>query len=242
MEAASLKNYGRSWIEAANGMPPGVMRRIRWRSLATVAGRVGPGRLHRFGLVFRREQRRMSAVDLSFLREKGLTDRRFIREQVEYAALFSALRQVQGERAGMETLYRVVAATAWDLFEALFPGVEDFLRCSDPWAAYRHYMIAGAEADGRDGAHVFRVVADSEHVLQLNCTWCAWYEIHKALGVPEACTANCYGDEVVMPEGLRPFGVVFRRETTLARGGTHCDFRFERKEGRGARPTGSCSS
>jgi len=230
MDATGLKNYGKSWIQAANEMPPGVMRAVRSTSLAVAARRVGLKRLPRFALVFLKERRRMSAVDLSFLKDKGLTDPRFIREQVEYAALFSALRQVQGERAGLDTLCRVAAATAWDLFDALFPGAEDFARCSDPWAAYRAYMTANAEADTRDGAHVFRVLENSDRALQLDCTWCAWYEIHKALGVPEACKANCYGDEVVMPEGLRPFGIVFRRETTLARGGPRCDFRFERKE------------
>ncbi len=231
MDETGMMNYGKSWIEALNGMPPRVMGRVRRTSLGIVARRVGPAGLLRFGLAFWREKRRMSRVDLSFLKEKGLTDRAFIRSQVEFAALYSALRHVQGERAALETLCRAVAATAWDLFEALFPGVADFQQCSDPWAAYRAYMVANAEADLRDGAHVFEVVENSEQAFQLNCTWCAWYEIHKALGVPEACAANCYGDDVVMPEGLRPFGIEFRRTTSLARGGPLCDFRFERKEG-----------
>lgn len=228
MDVTELNNYGKSWIEAMNTLPPGVMRRIRRTSLGIVARRVGLAGLPRFVGLFRREQRRMARVDLSFLREHGLTDRAFVRSQVEFAALASALRQVQGETAARETLCRIVAATAWDLFDALFPGGEDFQKLGDPWAAYRAYMVANAEADGRDGAHVFEVVENSEQALQLDCTWCAWYEIHKALGVPEACTANCYGDDVVMPEGLRPFGIVFRRQSSLARGGTRCDFRFER--------------
>ena len=80
----------------------------------------------------------------------------------------------------------------------------------------------------RTGCHHFQVIEDTYDALQFNITYCAWWEIAKLLGVEKACTAHCHADDVFLPNFLSSFGVVFKRTTTLARGGDFCDFRYER--------------
>lgn len=171
----------------------------------------------------------MSTVDLSGVREKGLTDEKFIKAQVEFAALFSAMSKVVGGERALDVLHEMIEATVRQLFDSLFAGMEDFQQFDDPWHAYSEYMLATARADEQDGAHVFEIVENSDDAFQINCTYCAWYEIAKALGVEESCQANCYGDDVVFPEWLKPYGITYIRTNTLARGGACCDFRFERR-------------
>jgi len=227
-DVSELKNYGKSWIAAMNSVPQKTQTGIRKISLGVVRERLGFLETVRFGFLYLKEKKRMSGIDLTEAKRMGLAEERFIKAQVEFAAFYSALSRIVGREKALEILYAVIEATASLFFAALFPGESDFLQLEDPWGAYKDYMAATMKADEVDGCHVAEFVEDSEQAFQMDVIFCAWYEIAKALGVPEACKANCYGDDVVMPDALKPFGIRFLRTTTLAQGGDRCDFRFER--------------
>ena len=93
-----------------------------------------------------------------------------------------------------------------------------------------HRVLALFDADQNMGAHVIELVENSSDVFQINCVYCAWYEIAKQLGVEEACLPSCYSDDVFLPQLCQSIGVRYDRTTTLARGGDICDFRFERQK------------
>jgi hypothetical protein len=227
-DVKGLKNYGKSWIAAMNSMPEETKKEIRKRSMGVIRGRLTFFEMMKFGIRFFREKARMSKIDLTEAKRRGLTDERFIASQIEFAAIYSALSKTVGGEKALETLYAVIEATASPLFAALFPGESDFVELDDPWDAYKNYMMATMKADEADGCHVAEIVEDSDHAFQMDVTFCAWFETAKTLGVQEACLANCYGDDVVLPDALKPFGIQFKRTGTLAGGEDRCDFRFER--------------
>ena len=78
------------------------------------------------------------------------------------------------------------------------------------------------------GCHVYELVNNTDDTFQMNCIYCAWYEIPKLLGVKEACLPSCYADDVYLPNALGEIDIKFKRTNTLARGGNCCDFKFER--------------
>jgi hypothetical protein len=224
MEVADLKGYGRSWTDAMTGMPDEVQRKIRKSSQKIITKHLGLWNLLKFPFLFSREQKRMSKIDLSHVRERGLDNEAFIQSQIEFNALYSLVSRLIGRERTREVFKEIMEATAVDVFESIWPSPEDFAGFDDPWAAFREYTRATAEADNRDGGHFFEIVEDTEEAIQMNVTYCAWYEIACAHGVKEACLASCYSDDIGMPA----VGIRFQRTKTIASGGDCCDFRFLR--------------
>lgn len=224
MEVRDLKGYGKSWTDGLTDMPRDVERGIRRTALKIIMGHLGPWNLLKFPLLFLSEQRKMSKIDLSQVREKGLTNEKFIKSQVEFNALYSAVSMLIGRERTMELFRQVMEATAFEVFNCLWAAKEDFASFDDPWAAYRQYARAIARADNETGGHVFEMVEDTEEAIEMNVSYCAWYEIASALGVKEACLASCYSDDVGWPA----MGIGFQRTKTIAAGADCCDFRFLR--------------
>ena len=94
-----------------------------------------------------------------------------------------------------------------------------------PWA------LSLWEADREIGAHEFELAEDSDHALQINATYCGWYDTYTALGMGEACLGECYQGNVVLPVLCEAVGVKHVKAGTLAEGRPICDYRFERAEG-----------
>jgi hypothetical protein len=224
VEVRDLKGYGKSWADALTDMPRDVEIGIRRTSRKIITRHLGAWNLLRLPLLFVGEHRRMSKVDLSHVREKGLTNEKFIKSQIEFNALYSAVSRLIGRERTMEIFKEIMEATAVEVFECVWAGREDFVGFDDPWAAFREYARATAKADNETGGHFFQVVEDTEEAIQMNVTYCAWYEIARALGVKEACLASCYSDDIGMPA----MGIRFQRTQTIAAGAACCDFRFLR--------------
>ena len=170
----------------------------------------------------------MSGMDLTNIRQKGLVNEKFIRSQIRFAAMYSAMSKTAGKEKALEILNRVIDDVVPITFQSISPTPEDFRRSGDPWEAWKKYFIAMAEADKNAGCHEYQLVEDTENTFQMNCIYCAWYEIPKLLGVKEACLPSCYADEVYLPDALKTIGIAFKRTGTIARGNNCCDFRFER--------------
>jgi hypothetical protein len=229
MQVKDLKNYGKSMTEMLRTVPPDLEKKLNRIGKRKVTKELGLLKSLRFVLLVRKERSRMAKQDLSAVREKGLTDEEFIHSQIEWAAMFSALSKLLGSERAVDLLNEVMEATAPPAFAEMLPTAADMQGIEgDPFTAFKEYQRAGPEAAKRAGCHEMEIVEDTDDALQLNITYCAWNEIAKQLGVQQACRPSCYSDDVILPGYLEPLGIVFKRTNTLARGGTHCDFRFER--------------
>jgi hypothetical protein len=231
MEVRDLKNYGKSMSEMLMDVPDDVEKKLQSIGKRKVTKELGLLNLIRFLFLRRKEKARMSKVDLSAVREKGMRDEAFIGSQIEWAAMFSALSKLLGSERAIEILNGVMEATSPQAFVYMMPTVEDLKRFDDPFKAFREYERAGPEAARRTGCHDIEIVEDTDDAFQTDITYCVWHEIARTLGVEEACQPNCYSDDVFLPGYLEQLGIVFKRTSTLARGGARCDFRFERVKG-----------
>jgi hypothetical protein len=228
MNVESLKNYGRPFSDTMTTLPEAVQKRIQREGAKVMRKHLGlPGLLRLFLLTWR-EKRRMRRVDLDPVRDKGLTNERFIDLMLERAAMFSATAKMVGMERALSIHHEIMDQVACPMNEALLPSSSEFEHLDDLFGAFRQYMLAFFEAETRAGLHEYRIVEDSDDTLAVDVTYCAFCEIPKRLGVMEAGEPGCYSDEVFFPGFLEPLGLRFVRTQTLARKGDRCDFRFER--------------
>ena len=228
MEIENLKNFGKSLSDSSTSMPREQRKEISAISSKIIRNQLGLFNLVRFSISTILETRKMSGIDLKNIRQKGLVNEIFIKSQIRFAAVYSAMSKTVGREKALEILNGIMDDVVPISFQSISPTPEDFKRSGDPWEAWKKYFIAMAEADKNAGCHEYELVEDTENTFQMNCIYCAWYEIPKLLGVKEACLPSCYADEVYLPDALRMIGIEFKRTGTIARGNNCCDFRFER--------------
>ena len=228
MEIKILKNFGKSLSDVSTSVPKEQRKEISAISYKIIRKHLGIFNLIRIIVSTIIETRKMSGIDLKNIRHKGLTNEIFIKSQVKFAAMYSAMSKTIGKERTLEILNKIMDKVAPITFPSISPTPEDFKRYDDPWGAWKRYFIAMAEADKIAGCHEYELIENTDDTFQMNCIYCAWYEIPKLLGVKEACLPNCYADDVYLPDALRMIHIEFKRTKTLARGGDCCDFRFER--------------
>ena len=228
MEIKNLKNYGKSLSDMFTSMPREQRKEISAMSYKIIKNHLGLFNQIRFIISTKIETRRMSGIDLKNIRQKGLANEIFIKSQIRSAAIYSAMSKTVGKERALEILNKIVDEVTPIIFLSISPTPEDFKRSGDPWEVWKKYFLAMTDADKNAGSHVYEIVENTDNTFQMNCIYCAWYEIPKLLGVKEACLPSCYGDDVYLPDALRMIGIEFKRTSTLARGGDCCDFRFER--------------
>ena len=228
MTVDSLKNYGRPFSETMTTLPGSLRKRVHREGMKVIRKEVGLLGLLRLALLSRWEKRRLLGMSLDPVRERGLRDRAFIDLIVEQTAMFTATVKMVGMDRALGIHRAIMDRVAGPLNEALLPSRSELEGLGNPFAAFRQYLLAFFEAERRAGLHEYRIVEDSESALAVDVTYCAFCEIPKRLGCMQACEPGCYSDEVFFPGFLEPFGIRFVRTQTLARAGSHCDFRFER--------------
>jgi hypothetical protein len=228
MEIKNLKNFGRSLSDISTSMPREQRKELSAISYKIIRNQLGLFNLVQFTISTILETRRMSGIDLENIRQKGLANGIFIKSQIRFAATYSAMSKTVGREKALEIFNRVMEDVVPITFQSISPTPEDFERTGDPWEAWKKYFLAMAEADKDAGCHEYELVEDTENTFQMNCIYCAWYEIPRLLGVKEACLPSCYADDVYLPDALRIIGIEFKRTGTIARGNNCCDFRFER--------------
>lgn len=228
MDYRDLKNYGiplNQSMREAESLPDS---RTRRKALAIVWKRLGIVNLLRFFLAIPRERVRIAGLDLSAVRFKGLTDEHFIGYSAERTAFFAAMARVVGGERALAIHEEVTEIIAPIMMKNTFPSTDEIKRLGNPFHAFRKYMVSVLSANRDAGIHEFKVIEDSDEAIAFDITYCAFAEIPKQLGAPEAGIPNCYSDEVFFPSFLRPLGMRFVRNGTIARGNRVCDFRFER--------------
>jgi hypothetical protein len=228
MKIEDMKNYGRPMNESMRDIPEVVMKRIKSTAFTILRRRLGLLKLLRFMILFMCEKKRMSRVDLSPVREKGLEDEEFIKEIIDRTAVFSALSKVLTKEEALDINYGITEEVATEMMSCMMPTEDEFLAFDDPLFAAKKYIFALMEADKRVGLHDSVVAEDKADAFQVNVTYCAFCEIPRLLGIVEAALPSCYGDDVFFPAVCENIGLRFVRKGTLARGNEFCDFRFER--------------
>ena len=229
MRVEELKNYGRPYSETMVKLPQPVQRRIKKESSNVVRRHLGFLGSLRLLILARREKKRMKGVDLTSVRQKGLTSDLFIEHTINNTALFSALAQITGTEEAVAIYYEIMDKVSNLMNEAMLPSLDELQGMENDFKAFRDYLVAFFRAEKEAGLHDYQVVEDSDRAIALNVTYCAFCEIPRLCGIVEACDPSCYSDEVFFPGYLEPLGVRFVRTKTLARGGDCCDFRFEKK-------------
>jgi hypothetical protein len=137
---------------------------------------------------------------------------------------------VVGREEALEILLEVAKVTAPRVTPHWWPAAEEFLGFDDPFGAFRDWMLSLWEADREIGAHDYEIVEDSDKAVQVNVTYCAWYDTYRQLGLGEACQSECHASSVVLPSLCDALGIRHTKTGALSEGAAVCDYRFERIE------------
>ncbi len=227
MKVNQLRNYGKP-LKIPEGVPADVEKRVRKEALKIIRKNIGWLNTIRLLFLTFSENRRMQAQGMSVVRERGLTDEKFLKGQIQMAAVFSATSRIVGKERALEISKEIMNAAGPAAMSSIMPEPEHFKQVGDPFEAFKQYYMAVAIADKEAGIHEFEVIEDGADAFQVNVTYCAYCEIPRQLGVVEACQPSCYADEVFFPDFCDTMGMRFIRKGTLARGDKVCDFRYER--------------
>ena len=232
MKTEDLRNYGAAFSEAEGAWPEEVKRRMRRRGRSIVMSHLGLWQKLVFFFYFVGAKIRAWRLDLTDLREQGMTDEAFLAQQLEYLATFSALAEVVESERAVEIMKKVMDETAREPLMLCLPKADNVRAIDeDNLSIFRDFIGEMAQASGCAGCNEMNVEDESPDAFQMNVTWCVWLELAQRMDVPEGCRPNCYADDLVFPEYFDELGIEYSRSQTLARGGNCCDFRFERTAG-----------
>jgi hypothetical protein len=227
MEIEKTRGYGIAASDAESNWDPVLKAKIKKTAFKTILGQITIWQKIRLMAWFNREKRRAAGLDLSDLWARGMTNETFIKQQLEYISLFSALVKVVEKEKALEIMYGVMDVTA-EALQSSLPEPGSVNDSGDSFEFFRKYVAVFPAASEKAGCHDITISEDSSNILQFDITWCVWFELAKKMDVPEACIPNCYADDLVYPDYFKSFGIKYCRKGTLAKGAGCCDFRFER--------------
>lgn len=228
MKVEDLKYYGKPYSETMAENSRALKKLLSKEGAKIIRRHLGILGSLRLMLLAGRERKRFASVDLTPIRQKGLTSDFFIQYLIENTALFSAMTQLTSKEKALAIHHEVVDKVAVPMNEIIQPSVEQFQAMGDTFKAYRDYLMAFWVAEKNAGLHDYVVIEDSDKAIAVNAKYCAFCEIPRLCGIVEACEPGCYSDEVFFPGYLEPLGIRFVRTKTLASGGDCCDFRWEK--------------
>lgn len=228
MKIKDLKNYGKSLLAMMAGVPQEIMKGVSDASFNLVEQHLNSDDLKRFISTLPAEKEKMLRTNLSNIRKKGLNSGEFIYQQVEWAASFATISNIIGREQALKLFIEITVQTYPKLFSAVFPNPEDLKKYDYPFNAFKEWFSAMMEANKNAGLFDYEIAKNTQDVLQINCTWCAWYETYKQLGVEEACIPVCHADDAFYPAYFRQTNIKYKRTKTIGWGNDCCDFCFER--------------
>ncbi|HJU84658.1 MAG TPA: L-2-amino-thiazoline-4-carboxylic acid hydrolase [Holophagaceae bacterium] len=195
--------------------------------MAVVMDHLGLLERFRFFWAFIWTKRRAAALDLSELEARGMRNRVFLDQQLEYLAMFAALNEVVGETRALQITIALMDATAKEALLLCLPDPDEVRRLGDPMEVFRNYFRPAPDVARCAGCNDLEIIEDRPGAFQFNVTWCVWLWLAERMGVPQACIPNCYSDDLAFPEYFASLGIEYRRTGTLAKGQSCCDFRFQ---------------
>ena len=228
MKVEELKNYGKAYSDTMAENSQALKKLFNKEGTKAVRRHLGLLGSLRLLLLTRREKKRLASVDLTPVKQKGLTSDFITRMVIQNTALFSAMTEITGKEKAVAIHREAMDRIAGPMNEIIQPSVDQYKQMDNPFQAFRDYNMAFMAAEKNAGLHDYEVIEDSDKAIAINITYCAFCEIPRLCGIVEACDPGCYSDEVFFPGYLEPLGMRFVRTKTLASGGDCCDFRWER--------------
>jgi hypothetical protein len=178
--------------------------------------------------LYSKENNRATKLDLSDIKAKGMTNESFIKQQLEYISMFSALTKVLDKEKSIKIMCQVMEETVVEAFSKSSPEPEFIKNYGDPFEFFRKYFRPLPEVSAKAGCHMMTLSEDSVNCIQYDINWCVWLELAKKMNIPEACIPNCYADDFAYPDYFKQYGIKYSQKGTLAKGAKCCDLKFER--------------
>ena len=228
MKMEKLKNYGKSLLEMMGSVPQEIQKEISDSNFNIIEKHLNPDDLKRFTVSLEVEKEKMLKKNLSTVSEKGLNNKEFINQQIEWAVSFSTVSTIIGGEKTIKMFREITEQTYPKLFFHMFPTLENLNEFDDPFNAFKEWFLAMMEVNKNVGLFDYKVVENTGDAFQMDCIWCAWHETYKQLGAEEACIPVCHSDDAFYPDYFQQTGIEYKRTKTLGWGNACCDFRFER--------------
>lgn len=227
MEIEKTRGYGIAASDIEGSWDPALKAKIKKAAFKTIMKQISFLQKVKLFILFNKEKKKASEIDLSDIRAKGMKNETFIKQQLEYISLFSALVKLFDRQKALKIMYNVMDVTAEALLTSL-PKTDDVKKYGDSFEFFRKYFAAGSKAAKEAGCHEIIKVEETAKSLQFNINYCVWFELAKKMNVPEACLPNCYADDLVYPGYFTSVGIKYSRNGTLANGQKYCCIRFEK--------------
>ncbi len=228
MEAKDLKNYNVPLTDMMDTIPMKTKLGLMKGVFKTMMSHMSLFDYARFVVLFTREKRRLAKVDLSSLAEKGLTNKSFIKQQVDTVAAYSAMAAMKGKDKALEIFFEIMGGAARKVYVGWMPSAEDVKKCDDPFTAFKQWYLAMSDVSVAVGGGAYEMVTNNKDVLHFTVPYCPWYEIARLLGIEEAALISCHADEVALPDYCREMGITYERKKALGQGDDCCDYMFGR--------------
>lgn len=223
-----LSQYGK----ALDDFPPGLMARQARIFVSELRRRYGLVGLARLIVPAVRERRRIEKRHGDAVEQlRHDWGSRAVNEALTMAGLFNALVPAEGRDGAYQVVKGIFQRIAPYSMNALYQSA-DLARChGDPFTNFKTFHLALFDASH----HLFpNTQTDQGDLLTTTITRCANVEAFGALGCPELGQLGCDHDLAGYPAIADRHQFVFRRPSTIAKGGDTCEFRFYRK---GTEPT-----
>jgi hypothetical protein len=136
MEVKQLKGYGKP-LNISEGLPKAVDKKIKREGMRIIRQNLGLMKMIQFLFLALRERKRMSAQDISLVRQKGLTSEKFIKDQIMVAAVFSAMSRMVGKEQALEISCEIIKSAGPTVLESMFPKPEEFNAMDNPFDAFK---------------------------------------------------------------------------------------------------------
>lgn len=229
MRVEDLAQYNKGFSEAEGSWTPETKAKMKREGMRVILSHIPWLARPRFLALFVQGKRKAGALELEDLRARGLSHEGFLRQQLEYLAVFWALAHLYDTERAVAIMKEVMDVSAREPLLACLPRPENVRAVGEPIEVFRDYFRVVPEAAERAGCNEITVSEDEPGIIEFRVSWCVWLELAERMGIPQACQPNCYSDDLVFPEYFAELGIEYGRTQTLACGGTCCDFRFQRK-------------
>jgi len=228
MRVEELRNYGQPQTVFDTLVPRDVLEETQRLSLEVLGNHLDTDQLQQCLSAIAAEREELLQMPLTTIRQKPWSSDTFIDARIGGAALYSALSQVVGADSALKMILEIAEVTAPRFTPYWWPASEDFLSFDDPFATFKDWFLSLWEADREIGAHQYVLTENSDDTVQVDVTYCAWYDTYRQLGMGDACRGECYAANVVFPKLCTPVGIRFIKKGTLSEGAAVCDYRIER--------------
>ncbi len=227
MDIEQTKGYGIAVSDLEGGWNLSFKKKLRKISQRIILKNLSLLQRLKLLYYFNKERGKASKLDLSDIKARGMKNLDFLKQQLDYIAMFSALSRIVGKDNSLRIMFRVMEKTAPDAFSQFSPEHETIIKYGNSLEFFRKYFEPLPNACSKAGCLEMVLTENTEKCFQYDITWCVWLELSKKMGIPEACIPNCYADDYAYPSYFQNYGIKYSRKGTLAKGSSSCDTRFE---------------